>query len=96
MDSDPARLRQWLLGCFLKIPRGDGQVWLLLDQPKSKFGGIEAARSTEHEARNLTLLSHAVDRVRRLPKDLGYFFHRKQTGERSEGSQDVKWGITPR
>ena len=83
----------------MKVPRGNSQLWLFLDQPECKFGWIKAARSTEHEARNLTLLSHAIDREWRLPKHLGYFFHRKQTGERVDSGQDVKRdikrGITP-
>ena len=88
------------LGGLLKVPRGNSQLWLLLDQPVCKFGWIKAARSAKHEARNLTLLSHAIYRFLRLPKHLSYFFHRKQTGERVESGQDVKrdikWGITPR
>ena len=87
-------------GGLLKVPRGNSQLWLFLDQPVCKCGWIKAARSTEHEARNLPLLRHAIDRFWRLPKHLGYFFHRKYTGERVESGQDVKWGIkwgiTPR
>ena len=87
------------LGGLLKVPRRRGQLGFLFDQPERKLRWIKAARSAKHEARNLALLCHAVDRVWGFPKHLGYLFHVKQTGKRIESGQDVEWcvkrGLTP-
>jgi len=51
------------LGSLLKVPCGYRQLWLPLDEPVCKFGWIEATRSTNHKAGNLTLPCHAIDGV---------------------------------
>lgn len=76
--------------CGLQTSSGRREGRLLLREPQGQYRWIKAARTTDHQRWNLSLLRHSINREWRLAQKLRHVANREQAVSRFQSKQNVE------